>query len=105
MKKLIYKINLTSAYTECPYCGQTNGEIENGIDLLNNQLFICSHCGNETQGIDERKSSDYKAVEWYLNKYDLPHGGQSEELIKKAKEEYIKCKKLDTQRKYKQLGI
>jgi transposase-like protein len=90
MKKLIYKINLTSAYTECPYCGQTNSEIENGVDLLNNQLFICSYCKNEMQGIDERKSSDYKAVEWYLNKYELPHGGQSEEIIKKAKDEYAK---------------
>lgn len=90
IKALKYFINLTSAYTVCPYCKSENCDVENGMDLMGNELFICTNCNNEMQGIEEHKSADYKAVEWYINKFDLPHGGQSEETIKKAKELYAK---------------
>ena len=96
VKKLKYYINLTSAYTKCPYCGTENPDLEkyrhfpyHEKDIPLNYCYACRT--RYDMDVITIKSQSIKALEWYKAKMGIYiKGGVSDELIKKANTEYKK---------------
>lgn len=96
VKRLKYYISLTAAYTKCPYCGAENPDEESYRHFPYSEkdipLNYCYSCNKrfDTEVITI-KTQAIKALEWYGEKTGVNiKGGVSDELIKKATNEYKK---------------